>query len=82
MKSWQPVRMAKKLNLLKNNFAVTSHHFVEPLVTLCFGLHLTLPTGVKARVNPSLHVMILRVNSECQGLVPILHLSMVMLPLE
>ena len=74
--------------------AVTSHHFVEPLVTLCLEPGLTLPMGgggSKAGVDPSspvlcshFHIMILRINSEFSGLglVPILHFSMLRLPLE
>ena len=59
--------------------------------TLCFELWLTMPMGVKARVDASspalcshLCVIILRVNSEFPGLglVPILHFGMVRLLLE
>ena len=52
--------------------------FCGVIITLCFGLQLTLPMGVKARVDHlhSAFVVILRVNSG-QGLVPILHLGMV-----
>ena len=74
-----------------NFFAVTSHHFVQPLVLSVSDFGWLCPWVSWAMVDQSLPAlcsrlcaMILRVNSEFPGLglVPILHLGMVMLLLE
>ena len=65
------IAQVKKANIFFKIFAVTNHHFVEPLVISALDFWLILPMGFKARVDPSsptlcsrLRVMIFRVNSE------------------